>query len=57
MSSATMTIRLKSEEKDIITSYATVFGQSVSEFMRESALSRIEDELDLRAWDAAKAEY
>jgi uncharacterized protein (DUF1778 family) len=57
MTSATMTIRLKSEDKDIITNYASVFGQSVSEFMRESALSRIEDELDLKAWDAAKAEY
>ncbi|MCL1847716.1 MAG: DUF1778 domain-containing protein [Coriobacteriia bacterium] len=57
MPSATMTIRLDSEDKDLITSYARVFSQSVSDFMRESALSRIEDELDLKAWDLAKAEY
>ena len=57
MESATMTIRLKAEDKALITAYATAFGQSVSDFMRESALERIEDELDLKAWEAAKKEY
>ena len=57
MSSATMTIRLDSEAKELITGYAHVFGQSVSDFVREATLSRIEDELDLKAWDTAKAEY
>jgi uncharacterized protein (DUF1778 family) len=57
MPSTTMTIRLDVEDKKLIASCASVFGQSVSDFMRESALSRINDELDLKAWDAAKAEY
>jgi uncharacterized protein (DUF1778 family) len=57
MSGASVTIRINAEDKKLISSYASVFGQSVSDFMRESALSRIEDELDLKAWDLAKAEY
>ncbi|MCL2757224.1 MAG: DUF1778 domain-containing protein [Coriobacteriia bacterium] len=57
MPSSTMTIRLDTGDKDLITAYSRVFGKSVSDFMRESALSRIEDELDLKAWDEAKAEY
>ncbi|MCL2883497.1 MAG: DUF1778 domain-containing protein [Coriobacteriia bacterium] len=57
MSSETLTIRLDSAEKELIAKYAEVFGCSTSEFMRRSALERIEDELDLREWEAAKAEY
>ena len=57
MASTTMTIRLGIEEKELITSYAKTFEQSVSDFMRESALERIEDELDLKAWREAKQEY
>lgn len=57
MSSATMTIRLESAEKALISDYATTFGQSVSEFMRRAALERIEDDLDLKTWREAKAEF
>jgi RHH-type transcriptional regulator, rel operon repressor / antitoxin RelB len=57
MASATMTIRLDSTEKDLITSYANTFGETVSEFMRNCALERIEDELDLTTWYEAKAEF
>lgn len=57
MSSATMTIRLDSSEKQLISDYAKTFGTSVSEFMRRCALDRIEDELDLKAWNEAKAEF
>lgn len=57
MASATMTIRLDSAEKSLITDYAKAFGESVSEFMRSCALERIEDELDLKAWQEAKAEF
>jgi len=52
-----MTIRLGTHEKDLIGAYARAFGQSVSDFMRESALERIEDELDLKTWDEAKHEF
>ncbi len=57
MTSATMTIRLDSAEKNLISDYAAAFGISVSEFMRKAALERIEDELDLKVWEEAKAEF
>ena len=57
MASSTMTIRLDSKEKALISDYAAAFGTSVSEFMRKAALERIEDELDLKAWEEAKAEF
>ncbi|WP_165173556.1 type II toxin-antitoxin system RelB family antitoxin [Adlercreutzia sp. ZJ242] len=57
MASVTMTIRLESEEKNLIADYAAAFNTSVSEFMRRAALERIEDELDLKAWHQAKAEF
>jgi uncharacterized protein (DUF1778 family) len=57
MASATMTIRMDEDEKELITGYAKTFGMSTSEFMRRSALERIEDELDLEDWKRAKAEF
>lgn len=57
MSSTTMTIRMDEDEKRLISDYAKVFGISASEFVRRSALERIEDELDLKAWRDAKAEF
>jgi len=57
MPGTTMTIRLDAEDKSLITAYAKTFGKTASEFMREAALERIEDELDLKAWDEAKREF
>lgn len=57
MATTTMTIRLDGAEKSLISDYAAAFGISVSEFMRRASLERIEDELDLKAWEEAKAEY
>lgn len=57
MASTTMTIRLDSSEKDLISDYAAAFGTSVSEFMRRVAIEHIEDELDLKVWEEAKAEF
>jgi hypothetical protein len=48
---------MDSTEKELIARYAEVFGYSSSEFMRKSTLERIEDELDLKEWDDAKAAY
>jgi len=53
----TLTLRLEENEKQLLADYAKAFGMSVSEFVRKSALDRIEDELDLRAWDNAKQEF
>ncbi len=57
MAAATMTIRIDSSDKALIGDYAKTFGMTASEFMRMAALERIEEELDLRAWYDAKAEY
>ncbi len=57
MSTTTITLRLQESEKQILADYAKTFGVSISEFVRTSALSRVEDELDLRAWDEAKREF
>ena len=57
MPSSTMTIRLDQNEKTLIADYAQAFGTSVSEFMRKAALERIEDDIDLKTWYAAKAEF
>jgi len=57
MASATMTIRMAAEDKELIADYAKAFGESASEFMRQCALERIEDTLDLEAWRKAKAAY
>ena len=57
MSSTVMTIRLSEEEKAIFTKYAGVFNQNVSEFVRETVLRRIEDELDLKIWDQVMEEF
>ena len=57
MSSSTMTIRLAAEDKALITEFAGFYGKSVSDFIRETALERITNELDLKAWDEAMEEY
>lgn len=57
MASTTMTVRMDEEEKDLVSAYARTYGISSSEFMRRCALERIEDELDLETWRAAKAEF
>ncbi len=57
MNTATMTIRLNEAEKTLISDYAKTFGVSASEFVRTAVIERIEDELDLRDWYSAKAEY
>ena len=57
MASTTLTIRLAQEEKDIILSYAAINRKSVAAIMLESVMERIEDELDIRLYAEAKAEF
>jgi uncharacterized protein (DUF1778 family) len=56
MATTTVTLRLAASEKQVLADYAKTFGMSISEFVRTAALSRIEDELDLVAWEEAKRE-
>lgn len=57
MSTTTLTLRLAEAEKQLLADYAKTFGMSISEFVRTTALERIEDELDLVAWKEAKREH
>ena len=57
MATTTLTLRLAESEKRVLTDYAKTFGMSISEFVRTTALARIEDELDLVAWEDAKREF
>lgn len=53
----TVSVRLTDSENQLLRSYAQLHGITVSELLRQSARSLIEDELDLKAYDAAMAEY
>ena len=53
----TISIRMTDAETDMIKSYAQMHGKTVSEFMRQAAIERIEDELDLNAYNEAMAAY
>lgn len=55
--STTFTMRIDEGQKKLISEYASMHSQSMSEFLIESAMKAIEDQIDLDAWNAAKAEY
>ena len=57
MASTTLTIRLNQEDKDYIAAYAAMNRKSVASIVLESVLERIEDEMDVRLYDIAKAEF
>ncbi|NHM16087.1 CopG family transcriptional regulator [Eggerthellaceae bacterium zg-887] len=57
MLEATMTVRLDEGEKTLIADYAHTLGTSASQLMRRCTLERIEDEIDVDAYRAAKAEF
>ena len=52
-----VSIRLSEQETSLIKDYAKLYNTSVSDIIRRSILERIEDELDMRAYEKAKAEY
>ena len=54
-----MMIALRLTEADgiLFKNYAQMKGISVSEMVRQSVIERIEDECDLKAYEAAYAEY
>lgn len=53
----TISLRLTQSESELIKAYADMHGVTVSELLRKSVLERIEDEHDLKAYEAAMAEY
>ena len=57
MSTTTITIRLNQEDKDLIKAYADLNRKSIASIMLESVLDRIEDEMDIKLYEQAKAEF
>lgn len=55
--STTFTMRMDEKQKSLIAEYAALHGKSMAEFMLTSALDIIEDAIDLREWETAKAEF
>ena len=53
----TIPLRLNDADTMLIKKYAEMNGMSVSDLVRQSVLERIEDEFDLKAYEAALAEY
>ncbi|MCL2605778.1 MAG: DUF6290 family protein [Coriobacteriia bacterium] len=53
MSKVSTAIRFAPEEKSWIQGYADFQGKSFSDVVRDAILEKIEDEADLRAYDAA----
>ncbi len=53
----TITIRLSEHENSLIKDFAALQGENVSSLIRRLVLERIEDELDLKTYYAAMADY
>lgn len=53
----TISIRLSTKDTLLFKKYAAMKNETVSDLVRESVLSRIEDEFDLKAYEDALAEY
>lgn len=52
-----ITIRLSDDDMSLIRDYAKMKGVTVSELMRRATLEKIEDEIDLKLYEKAMAEY
>lgn len=57
-----LTIRVSDDDLSLFKSYASTLGQTLSGFVRDTVLDRIEDDLEideeriLKAWEASKNE-
>lgn len=54
---ASCTVRMSDRDKALMESYAEFYGITLSEFIRQSVLERLEDEFDIRSADEAYSEY
>ena len=53
----TISLRLNDKEAMLFRRYAELNNISISELVRQSVMERIEDELDLQAYEKAMEEY
>lgn len=52
-----ISLRVTEKENELIKTFAKLYGESVSEYIRRTVMERIEDEFDLQCYTLAKAEY
>lgn len=52
-----ISLRVTERENELIKSFAKLYGESVSEYIRRTVMEHIEDEFDLQCYHVAKAEY
>ena len=53
----TFTVKMNREESCLVKDYAHLQGTTVSDIIRRAVLERIEDELDLTAYEQGYADY
>ena len=53
----TVSLRLDEDDTNLIKFYTKMKGLTISELFRKSVLEKIEDELDLKAYEKAMEEY
>ena len=53
----TISLRLNDSDSALIKKYAEINGISISDLVRQSVMERIENELDLSAYEKAMTEY
>lgn len=52
-----ISLRVTEKENELIKSFAKLYGESVSEYIRRTVMERIEDEFDMQCYQEAKAEF
>ncbi|MFB0971720.1 MAG: CopG family transcriptional regulator [Tissierellia bacterium] len=52
-----LSVRVNKEEENLLKQYAKINNISISQLLRDSAIEKIEDELDLKAYERAYEEY
>lgn len=52
-----ISLRVTEKESELIKSFAKLYGETVSEYIRRTVMEHIEDEFDLQCYYAAKQEY
>ena len=53
----TVTLRMSDDDMELIRNYAAMHGTTVSDVMRRATLEKIEDEIDLKLYEKAMAEF
>jgi RHH-type transcriptional regulator, rel operon repressor / antitoxin RelB len=53
----TISVRFSDNDDKLVKAYAQMYNKSVSDFIRETVMDRIEDEHDLQLYNQAMEEY